>query len=102
MARSYDENKAIADKVKMLKAEGLPTDRATAAAFRMFRAGELAIPDSQLPPKPKTTASTKASQKKYGKALVAGLAAFRKNKNSAQRSQKKSTRAGRLSRRRRR
>lgn len=39
--RSPQENEAITDKISKLQQEGLPRDRATAAAFRMFRAGEL-------------------------------------------------------------
>lgn len=39
--RTIQENEAITDKINKLQQEGLTPDRATAAAFRMFRAGEL-------------------------------------------------------------
>jgi hypothetical protein len=42
--RTTAENRAISSKVSTLEGEGLSTDRATAAAFRMFRERELVIP----------------------------------------------------------
>jgi len=48
MARTEEENTAITDKIAYLvNIEGLRPDRATAAAFRMFREGELEIPKPQ-------------------------------------------------------
>lgn len=45
MARSEEENRAITDKIAyLINIEGLRPDRATAAAFRMYREGELEIP----------------------------------------------------------
>ena len=45
MARSEQENRAITEKIAYLvNVEGLRPDRATAAAFRMFKEGELDIP----------------------------------------------------------
>ncbi len=41
--RTISENRAISQKVDALRMEGLPKDRATAAAFRMFREGELSV-----------------------------------------------------------
>lgn len=40
-ARTVSENRAISQTVDRLMMEGLEEDRATAAAFRMFREGEL-------------------------------------------------------------
>jgi hypothetical protein len=39
--RTPQENRIITNKIARLQREGLSTDQATAAAFRMFRAGEL-------------------------------------------------------------
>tara|TARA_Y100000004_G_C8848442_1_gene383668 strand:- start:43 stop:321 length:279 start_codon:yes stop_codon:yes gene_type:complete len=48
MARSKEEDQAISDKIAFLvNVEGLRPDRATAAAFRMFREGELLIPEPE-------------------------------------------------------
>ena len=48
MARTEEENEAITQKIAYLvNVEGLRPDRATAAAFRMFREGELDIPKAQ-------------------------------------------------------
>lgn len=53
MARSEEENRAITEKIAYLvNIEGLRPDRATAAAFRMFKEGELDIPK----PEPKIPA----------------------------------------------
>ena len=41
--RTISENRAIAQRVDALRMQGLPKDRATAAAFRMFREGELSV-----------------------------------------------------------
>tara|TARA_R100000655_G_scaffold478_1_gene1971 strand:+ start:4263 stop:4541 length:279 start_codon:yes stop_codon:yes gene_type:complete len=44
MARSKEEERAISEKIAYLvTVDGLRPDRATAAAFRMFREGELTI-----------------------------------------------------------
>ena len=42
--RTPQENEAISDKVDELLSEGISIERATAAAFRMYRDGELTIP----------------------------------------------------------
>ena len=48
MARSNEEDRAISDKIAYLvNVEGLRPDRATAAAFRMYREGELTIPEPE-------------------------------------------------------
>ena len=48
MARSEEENRAITEKIAYLvNIEGLRPDRATAAAFRMFKEGELDIPSKE-------------------------------------------------------
>ena len=41
MARTAAQDEAISRKIRKLMREGLTKDRATAAAFRMFRAGEI-------------------------------------------------------------
>ena len=40
-SRTIQANEAITDKINKLQQEGLRRDRATAAAFRMYRSGEL-------------------------------------------------------------
>jgi len=41
--RTISENRAISQRIDELRMQGLPQDRATAAAFRMFREGELSV-----------------------------------------------------------
>ena len=41
--RTISENRAISQRIDELRMQGLPEDRATAAAFRMFREGELSV-----------------------------------------------------------
>ena len=41
--RSIDENRAISQRVDELRMQGLNKERATAAAFRMFKDGELTV-----------------------------------------------------------
>ena len=41
--RTISENRAISQRIDALRMQGLPEDRATAAAFRMFREGELSV-----------------------------------------------------------
>tara|TARA_Y100000114_G_C11725198_1_gene310576 strand:+ start:1045 stop:1275 length:231 start_codon:yes stop_codon:yes gene_type:complete len=43
MARSKDQNEAIARKVNRLIREGYPVNQAQAIAFRMFRDGEIRV-----------------------------------------------------------
>jgi hypothetical protein len=50
MARTEEVNRAISEKIAYLvNVEGLRPDRATAAAFRMYREGELIIPEPEPP-----------------------------------------------------
>ena len=48
MPRSQSENFAIRQKTEEMIALGYPTEQAQAIAFRMFRDGELIIPEMQL------------------------------------------------------
>jgi hypothetical protein len=41
--RSIDENRAISQRIDELRMQGLNKERATAAAFRMFKDGELTV-----------------------------------------------------------
>lgn len=70
--RSEKDNLAISYKIKKLQAEGLPTDRATAAAFRMYRDGELSV-----------TTTPKSLYTKSGrqKAIAVGYASLLRSQN---------------------
>ena len=61
--RTESENRAIADKISELRMQGLPKTRATAAAFRMFRDGELTIKIDNIRQQPKKTAAQVAIEK---------------------------------------
>ena len=41
--RTIDENRAISQQIDRLRMQGLNKERATAAAFRMFKDGELTV-----------------------------------------------------------
>ena len=87
MARTDAENQAIFDKVLQLKREGLPDRRAKAAAFRMFRAGELSTSinkaDKQIKKK-RSNLTLKAL--KVGAAIVARKKSQSKSKSKRRRS----------------
>ena len=61
--RTQSENRAIADRISELRMQGLPKDRATAAAFRMFREGELTIKIDNIRAQPGKTAQEVAIEK---------------------------------------
>ena len=60
--RTKTENRVISMTVQRLESEGLSEDRATAAAFRMFREKELFIP--KPPPKLVSSRTLSARQRK--------------------------------------
>ena len=86
MARTDAENKAIFDKVQQLKREGLVDRRAKAAAFRMFRAGELSTAikkaDTQIK---KKRSNLTLNALKVGAAIVARKKSQSKNKTRRRR-----------------
>ena len=61
--RTQSENRAIADRISELRMQGLPKDRATAAAFRMFQEGELTIKIDNIRAQPGKTAQEVAIEK---------------------------------------
>ena len=61
--RTQSENRAIADKVSELRMQGLPKNRATAAAFRMFSDRELTIKIDNIRQQPRKTAEQVAIEK---------------------------------------
>jgi len=61
--RTQSENRAIADRISELRMQGLPKDRATAAAFRMFREGEMTIKIDNIRAQPGKTAQEVAIEK---------------------------------------
>jgi len=61
--RTQSENRAIADRISELRMQGLPKDRATAAAFRMFQEGELTIKIDNIRAQPGKTKEQVAIEK---------------------------------------
>tara|TARA_R100000655_G_scaffold110132_1_gene168072 strand:+ start:29388 stop:29915 length:528 start_codon:yes stop_codon:yes gene_type:complete len=61
--RTQSENRAIADKVTELRMQGLPKNRATAAAFRMFSENELRIKTETIREQPGKTAEQVAIER---------------------------------------
>ena len=61
--RTQSENRAIADRISELRMQGLPKDRATAAAFRMFKEGELTIKIDNIRAQPGKTPQEVAIEK---------------------------------------
>lgn len=61
--RTQSENRAIADRISELRMQGLPKDRATAAAFRMFKDKELVIQIDNVRAQPGKTAQQVAIEK---------------------------------------
>ena len=82
--RTPAQNFVISKKIQQLQDEGLRSDRATAAAFRMHRAGELPMNEA-----PKQTASQLAQRKAARDNTIAGYLAFRQARKQAQRRQKR-------------
>lgn len=75
-SRTVQENRAISSSVDALKGQGLPTDRATAAAFRMFRENELYIPKPPAKPVKPHTLNARQRQRQI-KLARKGAALFR-------------------------
>ena len=82
--RTPAENFVISRKIEQLQSEGIREDRATAAAFRMHRAGELSSNAA-----PKQTAAQLAQRKAVRDSTAAGYIAFRQARKQAQRRQKR-------------
>ena len=74
--RTISENRAISQKVDALRMQGLPKDRATAAAFRMFREGELSV---QIGQQKRIEAKTR-QEVAIIKAAIAAAARLRKKR----------------------
>ena len=72
--RSINENRAISQKVDRLRMQGLNKERATAAAFRMFRDGELTIRIDNV----RATGKKTAQQVAIEKAVIAAAAKLRR------------------------
>ena len=74
--RTVSENRAISQRIDELRMQGLVKKRATAAAFRMFRDGELDIKVQAEPAIPKKSKSEVA----LIKATIAAAAQLRKRR----------------------
>ncbi|MGA0875012.1 MAG: hypothetical protein ACO3Q6_07205 [Ilumatobacteraceae bacterium] len=61
--RTQTENRVISMTVQRLESEGLSEDRATAAAFRMFREKELFIPKPPSQPVSMRTVTARQQQR---------------------------------------
>lgn len=61
--RTKTENRVISMTVQQLESQGLSEDRATAAAFRMFREKELFIPKPQRQPVSMRTVTARQQQR---------------------------------------
>lgn len=83
-SRTPAENYTISRKIEQLQSEGIREDRATAAAFRMHREGELPTNTA-----PKQTAAQHAQRKANKANIIAGYLAFRQARKQAQRRQKR-------------
>ena len=90
--RSIDENRAISQRIDELRMQGLNKERATAAAFRMFREGELTIKIDNVRAVGKKTAQDVAIEK----AVIAAATRLRKK---AEQDKKRMQRAEILARR---
>lgn len=90
--RSIDENRAISQRIDELRMQGLNKERATAAAFRMFKDGELRVEIREVRAKGKKSAQQVAIEK-------AAIAAATKIRQQAEQDKKKIQRAEILARR---
>ena len=90
--RSIDENRAISQKIDRLRMQGLDKERATAAAFRMFKDGELTVKIDNVRAQGKKSAQEVAIEK-------AVIAAATKIRQQAQQDKKRMQRAEILARR---
>ena len=76
MARSDNDNAAIYKKMQLLQSEGMPKKQATAVAFRMYRDGEILIPQRQ--PSPRRNRKSKLA--KRATAIAAMFAGTKRKK----------------------
>ena len=76
--RSISENRAISQRVDELRMQGLPKNRATAAAFRMFREGELSVKIGQQ----KVIQAKSRQEVALIKAAIAAAARLRKKRQA--------------------
>ena len=90
--RSIDENRAISQRIDQLRMQGLNKERATAAAFRMFKDGELRVKIDNVRAQGKKSAQEVAIEK-------AVIAAATKIRQQAQQDKKRMQRAEILARR---
>jgi len=90
--RSIDENRAISQRIDELRMQGLNKERATAAAFRMFKDGELRVEIREVRAKGKKSAQQVAIEK-------AAIAAATKIRQQAEQDKKRIQRAEILARR---
>lgn len=90
--RSIDENRAISQRIDELRMQGLNKERATAAAFRMFKDGELTVKIDNVRAKGKKSAQEVAIEK-------AVIAAATKIRQQAEQDKKRIQRAEILARR---
>jgi replicative DNA helicase len=90
--RSIDENRAISQRIDQLRMQGLNKERATAAAFRMFKDGELTVKIDNVRAKGKKSAQEVAIEK-------AVIAAATKIRQQAEQDKKRIQRAEILARR---
>lgn len=82
--RTARENEAIKAKQRQLKSEGIRSDRATAAAFRMYRDGELNL--NQTPTMTKTLKAKRTEIRANGiDMFLSSLAMKRAQKRRTQR-----------------
>ena len=86
--RSEPENIAIRAQVNAFMGQGLPEEQAQAAAFKMFRAGEIAASSAPRPAKgPRSLIRNLASRRKTAAAaaIAAGIASGRRTKSGRKR-----------------
>ena len=72
--RTISENRAISQRIDKLRMKGLNKERATAAAFRMFRDGELTVNVDNV----RATGKKSAQQVAIEKAVIAAATKIRK------------------------
>ena len=83
--RSISENRAISQRVDELRMQGLPKDRATAAAFRMFREGELSVKIGQQ----RVIQAKSRQEVALIKAAIAAAARLRKKRQAQKKRQER-------------
>ena len=83
--RTVSENRAISQTIDRLRLKGLPRNRAEAAAFRMFREGELGVLIANIRAQQRKTKQEVALEK----AMIAAADLLRKRREEQQRRQKR-------------